>query len=96
LTFHKGWFDQTFPKANIDTIALLHIDADFYDSVRLSLDTWYRKVSPGGYIQFDDYSIFVGCTRAVDEFLSAHPELKLENKQDLVFFIQKPAPNCED
>ena len=29
VNFHKGWFDQTFPKARIDQIALLHIDADF-------------------------------------------------------------------
>jgi O-methyltransferase len=91
LTFHKGWFDQTFPKAHIDRIALLHIDADFYDSVRLCLEAWYPKVSPGGYIQFDDYSIFIGCTRAVDEFLLAHQELSLKNIEGLVFFIQKPA-----
>ncbi len=92
LTFHKGWFEQTFPKANIDRVALVHIDADFYESVRLSIETWFPKLSPGGYIQFDDYFIFIGCTRAVDEFLLAHPELKLENKDDLVFFIRKPAP----
>jgi O-methyltransferase len=40
LSFHKGWFDQTFPKVNIDRIALLHIDADFYESVKLCLDKW--------------------------------------------------------
>lgn len=95
LTFHKGWFDQTFPKTNIDRVALLHIDADFYEFVRLSIETWFPKLSPGGYMQFDDYSSFIGCTRAVDEFLSVHPELKLENKEDLVFFIQKPSRPSE-
>jgi len=90
VTFHKGWFDQTFPKANINGVALLHIDADFYSSVRLSIETWFPKLSPGGYMQFDDYSAFVGCKRAVDEFLSAHPELNLENKEGIVFYVQKP------
>src|SRR4029077_2994420 len=55
VIFHKGWFDKTFPKAKISQIALLHIDADFYDSVSLALKTWEPHVSPGGYIQFDDY-----------------------------------------
>ena len=33
LIFHRGWFNETFPKAKIDQIALLHVDADFYDLV---------------------------------------------------------------
>lgn len=92
ITFHKGWFHQTFPKAKIDRVALVHIDADFYESVRLSTETWYPRLSPGGYMQFDDYSAFIGCRRAVDEFLSTHPELSLQNEKGIVFFIQKPHP----
>jgi O-methyltransferase len=90
LTFHRGWFDETFPKAKIDQIALLHVDADFYDSVRLTLLTWEPRVSPGGYIQIDDYSAFIGCRRAVDEYLIMHPDLKLETFKDIAFYIQKP------
>jgi O-methyltransferase len=90
LFFHKGWFDQTFPQAHIDSIALLHVDADFYEPVRLCIDTWYPKLSPGGYVQFDDYLAFIGCRRAVDEFLAVHPELKLQNKDGMAFFIKKP------
>jgi O-methyltransferase len=90
VTFHRGWFEETFPKARIDQIALLHIDADFYDSVRLALFTWEPHVSPGGYIQIDDYSAFVGCRRAVDEYLEMHPNLKLKTFQDIAFYIQKP------
>lgn len=90
VTFHRGWFEETFPKAKIDQIALLHIDADFYDSVHLSLRTWEPHVSPGGYIQIDDYSAFIGCRRAVDEYLVMHPDLKLETFKDVAFYIQKP------
>jgi O-methyltransferase len=90
VIFHKGWFDKTFPKAGIDQIALLHIDADLYESVRLALYTWEPHVAPGGYIQIDDYSAFIGCRRAVDEYLLAHPDLKLERFKDIAFFIEKP------
>jgi O-methyltransferase len=90
VKFHRGWFDETFPKANIDRIALLHIDADFYDSVRLTLATWEPHVSPGGYIQIDDYSAFIGCRRAVDEYLEIHPHLKLETFEDIAFYVRKP------
>ena len=89
VSFHKGWFEQTFQTTSIAKIALLHIDADFYESVKLSLNTWEPRVSPGGYIQIDDYSSFIGCKRAVDEYLTQHPHLKLETYKDIVFFIQK-------
>ena len=90
VSFHRGWFDQTFPKTKIGQIALLHIDADFYDSVRLALWTWEPHVSAGGYIQIDDYSAFVGCRRAVDEYLAKRANLKLETFQDIAFYMQKP------
>lgn len=88
VTFHKGWFSDTFPNANIDKIALLHIDADFYDSVRLTLETWVPRVSNGGYIQIDDYAGFVGCRRAVDEYLAEHPHLKLDTIKGEVYCIR--------
>src|SRR6185437_369283 len=90
VTFHKGWFDRTFPAANIPQIALLHIDADFYESVKLALETWEPRVSPGGCIQIDDYSSFIGCRRAVDEYLMKRPHLKLETFKKIAFFIRKP------
>lgn len=92
LHFHKGWFADTFSKAPIEKIALLHVDCDFYDPVKLTLETWHPKMSPGGFIQLDDYGVFVGCTKAVDEFLAKHPTLKLEfvERQAKAFFIRIP------
>jgi O-methyltransferase len=90
VTFHKGWFDKTFPKASIDEIALLHLDADFYNSVKLTLETWVPHISKGGYIQIDDYLAFTGCTKAVDEYLAEHSDLRLETYQELAFFIRIP------
>jgi O-methyltransferase len=91
VTFHKGWFDKTFPKASIGKIALLHVDADFYNSVKLTLETWVPHMSEGGYIQIDDYLIFTGCTKAIDEYLAEHPDLRLEIYQEQAFFIKIPS-----
>jgi len=88
VVFHRGWFADTFPTAQIDKISLLHIDADFYDSVKLSLDTWFPKLSIGGFVQFDDYHVFIGCTRAVDEFLGANPGQNLQ-EEGFGYYLQK-------
>ena len=92
VTLHKGWFEDTFPRASINEVALVHVDADFYASVKLCIEHWYSRLSPGGYLQFDDYDTFVGCTKAVDEFLSLHPEVSMQTVQELTcaYFIQKP------
>lgn len=90
LKFHRGWFSETFPKAQIDKIALLHIDADFYESVRLVLEKWMPRMSPGGYVQVDDYKIFAGCTKAIDEYMAAHPELTLDVFENRAFYIKIP------
>jgi O-methyltransferase len=67
----KGWFEETFGRVSIPRIALLNIDADWYESVRLCLSTFYEAVVPGGFISIDDYGHWPGCRQAVDEFLTA-------------------------
>ena len=98
LHFHEGWFHETFESAaaSISSIALLHLDPDLYEPVRLCLATWYPKLSRGGFIQFDDYNAYVGCRRAVDEFLAANPSLSLQSfgtGEGRAYFLQKPG--CE-
>jgi len=70
LRVGRGWFEDTFPRLadQIDTLALLHIDADWYEPVRLALETFYPKLAPGGYCVVDDYNFWSGTRRAVDEF----------------------------
>jgi O-methyltransferase len=66
----KGWFEETFPHADVPAIALLHIDADWYESVRLCLERWYDRVSPGGVVILNDWNLYGGADRAVAEFLA--------------------------
>ena len=67
----KGWFEETLPKANVGPIALLHVDSDWYESVRICLETFYDSVVPGGAIVLDDYRLWGGCRKAIDEFVAA-------------------------
>jgi O-methyltransferase len=67
-----GWFDRTLPNADPGQIAILHIDSDWYDSVKIVLDTFYDRVMPGGFIILNDYGAWPGCNRAVVDFFKEH------------------------
>lgn len=74
-----GLFEETLADSPIGNIALLHVDGDWYQSVKATLEALYDRVSPGGIIQFDDYGHWSGARRAVDEFLRGrHFVAKLE------------------
>lgn len=71
VIIHKGWFQDTVPEAknNIEQIALLRLDGDWYASTKVCLENLYEKVVIGGVIIVDDYGCYEGCKKAVDEFL---------------------------
>jgi O-methyltransferase len=87
----SGRFEQTFDRVETTAVALLHIDCDFYEPVRLSLETFFPRVSPGGFVVLNDYGTFPGCRAATDEFL-AHRGLELEPTfiDHAAVFFQKP------
>jgi hypothetical protein len=66
--FLEGWFKDTLPRAPIERIALLRVDADMYESTMDVLTGLYARVSPGGYVIIDDYGALDPCRRAVDDF----------------------------
>jgi hypothetical protein len=74
----KGLFGDTLPTArkSIGSIALLHLDGDWYGSTRDILDNLYNLVLADGYLQVDDYGHWEGCRKALDEF---------EKEQNVVF-----------
>lgn len=65
----KGAFRHTVPSCSVGRIALLHLDCDWYESVKICLESLYDRVSAGGVIQIDDYGHWAGAQKAVDEFL---------------------------
>jgi O-methyltransferase len=70
VQFVKGLFQDTLAATPIERIAMLHIDGDWYESVKVCLEALYDKVVPGGVIQLDDYGYWKGARKAVDEFLA--------------------------
>ncbi len=69
VNIRKGWFSKTLNNELPERIALLHIDADWYDSVTICLDKLYEKVSIGGLIILDDYGHWEGCREAFYDFI---------------------------
>jgi O-methyltransferase len=66
----KGWFEDTFPETarKIDRVAILHADGDWYESVKLTLETFEPKVSPGGFVVIDDYGAWEGAREATHDY----------------------------
>ncbi len=58
-------------------IALLNIDVDLYEPTVTILDCFYDRVVSGGVIILDDYTVFPGETKAIDDFI-AGKGLKIE------------------
>lgn len=91
LHFHKGWFQDTLPAdaKDIDKIAILRIDGDWYASTKVCLDFLFEKVVRGGFIIIDDYGAYEGCRKAVDEFFAARNLHLFMNQIDneAIYFI---------
>jgi O-methyltransferase len=74
IHYHVGWFQDTIPAVHesIGAIAILRLDGDWYASTKVCLDYLFDKVEKGGIVIIDDYGTYVGCRRAVDEFLASN------------------------
>jgi O-methyltransferase len=81
---HKGWFQDTLPNGLPDKIAFAYLDGDFYDSIMVSLQHVYPKLSPGAICLIDDYcdpainpkgwNRLPGVKKACDEYFADKPE----------------------
>ncbi len=87
--FYKGVIPQTFSGLESLRICFAHIDVDLYRSVLDCCEFIYPRLSPGGFMVFDDYGQWscLGARKAVDEFLEDKPEvvLPLLTNQGVVF-----------
>ena len=70
----KGWFQDTVPKLRdtMGVVAILRLDGDWYESVKIPLDNFYHNLSPGGVVIVDDYATCFGSKKATDEFRTEH------------------------
>jgi Macrocin-O-methyltransferase (TylF) len=65
----KGMVQDTLPLHVPDSIALLRLDTDWYESTACELDHLYSALSMKGVLIIDDYGHLRGQRKAVDEFL---------------------------
>lgn len=92
VEFVKGLFQETLPVAPMSQIAVLHIDGDWYESVKVCLEGLYDRVVPRGVIQLDDYGYWKGARKAVDEFLDQRGiQAELQRLDYSGRFLIKPA-----
>jgi len=95
ITLVKGFFDESLRKYAGEGIALLHIDADLYQSYCDVLNILYDKVRPGGVIAFDEYMDgmtnvnFPGAKRAIDEFFADKPFNLKRDKHYGKYYVTK-------
>lgn len=67
VRFLKGWFKDTLPKLPAKKLALIRCDGDLYESTMDILVNLYPKLSFGGYIIIDDWSM-TACRKSVNDF----------------------------
>jgi O-methyltransferase len=91
LHVHEGFFADTFPMIITPPIAVLRLDADWYDSTILCFEKFWDQLLPGALVVIDDYYTFEGCRRAVHRFLAdrAAPEAIRQSRFGKVAYIVK-------
>jgi len=76
FTFVEGDVAVTLHESAPESIALLRLDTDWYESTRLGLEVLYPRLAVGGVCILDDYGHWQGARKAVDDYfaaLSYHP-----------------------
>jgi O-methyltransferase len=67
VRFLEGWFKDTLPTAPINSLAVIRLDGDMYESTIQALEALYPKLSRGGFVIIDDYGC-PPCAQAVHDF----------------------------
>lgn len=68
IQFIEGDICRTLADHTPESIALLRLDTDWYESTRAELEILYPRLVSGGILVIDDYGHFKGARKAVDEY----------------------------
>ena len=88
--FVEGWFQHTLKDNQIESISLLRLDGDLYESTLVCLQYLYPLVAEGGVVIIDDYAL-EGCKKAVEDYFNGNlPEiLTVEGGMGVSYFYKK-------
>jgi O-methyltransferase len=70
VVFLKGWFRDTMPLVQSSALAVMRLDGDLYESTIDPLVHLYDRLSVGGWVILDDYSVSPPCQLAISDFFS--------------------------
>jgi O-methyltransferase len=76
---HAGLIPATFADLDVNQVCWAHVDVDIYQSVHDCIEFIYPKITPGGFMLFDDYGFpsCPGARRAVDEAFASRSEVPI-------------------
>ena len=86
-TFVKGKVEDTIPQTIPESIAILRLDTDFYESTRHEMEHLFPRLVHGGVLIIDDYGHWAGARKAVDEYIAGHDVRILLNRTDYTGWI---------
>ena len=72
IHFVCGRVEETIPAHAPESIALLRLDTDWYESTQHELVHLFPRLARGGVIIIDDYGHWRGARQAVDEYIAQH------------------------
>lgn len=70
IHFIKGKVEDTIPINAPESISILRLDTDFYESSMHELVHLFPRLTSGGVLIIDDYGYWQGQRKAVDEYFS--------------------------
>lgn len=85
----EGWVEHTLPRLEVEPIAILRIDVDWYEATLLCLNILYPRVVPGGLVILDDYAAWDGCALAVHRFLDGRAERLMMDERWVAHFYRR-------
>jgi O-methyltransferase len=82
MRFVRGKVEETIPNVVPETIALLRLDTDFYESTYHELTHLYPRLMPGGVLIIDDYGHWKGSREATDQYFREQGIIPLLSRLD--------------
>lgn len=92
LHFVVGRVEDTVPEHAPEEIGLLRLDTDWYESTRHELLHLYPRVALGGVLIIDDYGVWQGARRAVDEYFAGRGPLlnRIDDSGRIAMVTEQP------
>jgi O-methyltransferase len=82
IQFVQGKVEETIPESAPESISLLRLDTDWYESTKHELVHLFPRLSRGGVLIIDDYGHWRGSRQACDEYFTQNRAPLLLNRID--------------